>query len=300
MMVSLSYRLKWLTCFLSLSCLLSCEKVEPVSEIESLISECSQYECQYIFRLTDFGANSYTGKSQGMDIFDDRYIFQAGTHDNIINILDIDTFSCLGSIAFFPPDGESSHMNNINCGEKYDNSDLYPLLYVSQTIDSHSCYVIRLANDLSSYELVQTIKYKGNKHHIRSNYDWFIDSRNGHIYTYGKQNGIIENREILKFPLPPIESSIVIFDDQDVADSFMLYNMSVYQGSKIIGDLLFAPVGYGNASYPGYLKVVDLTEKRVIFELALECGEPESIGSYKDGAIICGGGGNPKYYYIHL
>ena len=191
-------------------------------------------------------------------------------------------------------------MNNINCGEKFNRTDIYPLLYVSQTSDSHSCFVIRLSNDISSYDLIQTIKYNGSKHHTDSNYDWFIDLRNQFVYTYGKHDGILEDREIVKFRLPSIETSEVVFTDHDVIDSFILKDMSIYQGSRIINGLLYAPVGYGNYSYPGYLKIIDLDKKSVIKDISITCGEPESIGQYKDGAIICGGGDNPGYFFIQF
>lgn len=253
-----------------------------------------------VFRLSDFGASPFSGGSQGMDVFDDRIMFQAGLPENTIYVLDLDEVSELGSVIFHAPEEDLSHMNNINCGDLYSKSDKYPLLYLSQTIGSHSCYVIRLKNDVSSYELIQTIKYIGSQHHVNSEYDWFIDTDHRFIYTYGKHNGSLEDREIVKFPLPPLEQKSVVFSDNDVLGSFILNAMSIYQGSKIINGLLYAPVGYGTDSYPGSIKIISLESMNVIHDIKLNCGEPESIGQYKSGALLSVWGNNPHYYFIKL
>ena len=100
-----------------------------------------------------------------------------------------------------------------NCGQKYKNSDKWPLLYLSQTQDSHKCYVLRLTDNASSYSLLQTILYTGHQH-------------------------------------------------------------------------------YSN------IKIINLEEKRLVKSIPINCGEPESVGQYKDGLIICGGGMCPNYYFI--
>ena len=294
-----------LVSFLIIASLASCGK-EQLPSIDSLIQDATEtpeiqrFVPQKLFPLSSLGIGPYSKNSQGMDIYDNRLLFQAGLYKNTIYVLNLNTQEFLGSINFSVPQGESSHMNNINCGEKLNRTDVYPLLYVSQTSDSHSCFVIRLSDDISSYDLIQTIKYIGTKHHTNSNYDWFIDLRNHFVYTYGKHDGILEDREIVKFRLPSVESKEVFFTDHDVIDSFILKNMSIYQGSRIIDGLLYAPVGYGNYSFPGYLKIINLDKKTVVMDISITCGEPESIGQYKDGVIICGGGDNPGYYFIQF
>ena len=272
----------------------------PLSDIDSISFSKQRFSSEILFRLSSFGVSPFSSSAQGMDIYQDEVMFQAGLGGNIIYVLDLNSQTCLGTIIFEAPNGEPSHMNNINCGDKYLSTDRWPLLYLSQTTNSHACFVLRLSNNASSYEIVQTIKYGGEKHHINSLYDWFIDTKNGYIYTYGYYNGIINKREILKFPLPPHNVGDVIFTDDDVIDSFVLSDMSIYQGTKIINGFLYAPVGYGNNDYPGYLKIVDLKEKKLKMSIAITCGEPESIGKYKNGMIICGGGKNSNFYYIQM
>ena len=279
----------------------SCEKLQIETIVENATQqEKPKYSVTPLMRLSAFGADPFSSSAQGMDIYDDRVLFQAGLSDNIIHVIDFDEFTWLGSISFVTPDNELSHMNNINCGNKYSDLDLYPLLYVSQTSNSHSCFVLRLANDISSYDLIQTINYIGSQHHAGSNYDWFIDISNQYIFTYGKHNKLLEEREIVRFPFPSLNNSVVSFTDEDVIDSFVLENMSIYQGSRIIDGLLYAPVGFGNKQYPGHLKIIDLDNKTLMEDIVLNCGEPESIGRYKEGAIICGGGKDPYYYFIQL
>lgn len=272
----------------------------PLSATDSICLTKQRFISKVLFQLSSFGVSPFGVSAQGMDIYNDEVMFQAGLPGNIIYILDLNSQACLGTIIFEAPSGEPSHMNNINCGDKYLNTDKWPLLYLSQTMNSHACFVIRLSNDAQSYEVVQTIKYVGNSHHINSLYDWFIDAKRGFIYTYGYYNGIREEREILKFPLPSYKSGDIVFTDDDVIDSFVLKDMSIYQGTKIIDGLLFAPSGNGTVDYPGYLKIVDLKNKELKMNIRITCGEPESIGRYKNGAIICGGGTDSYFYYIQL
>lgn len=296
--------------FLLLSCLIlplvSCEK-EPLPSIGSLVDEVAEIEeapkfiPQKLFQLSSFKIDPFSKNSQGMDIFDDRFMFQAGIEQNTIHIIDLQESKALGTIWFSAPSGEYCHMNNINCGRKRLSTDTFPLLYLSQTSNSRACFVIHINNSGKAYQVVQTIKYLGNGHYPKnSSFDWFIDTENNYIYTYGKYNGNSTKREIMKFPLPTLDHSEHDFYDSDIIDSFVLDNQSIYQGSKIIDSLLYAPVGYGNSQYPGRLTIIDLNNKVVVEDVPMDCNEPESIGRYKNGAIICGGGKDPTYYFIRI
>ena len=259
------------------------------------------YTLKGICQLSSFGAAPFSSNAQGMDIFNDRFLFQTGTEDKTIHIVDLDNKKAIGSTAFSVPNNEVAHMNNINCGTKLLETDLFPLLYISQTGGSHSCFVIRITNDAQTYELIQTIKYIGKIHYLNNSpFDWFIDLENNLLYSYGYYNGNKMIREIMKFNLPPITSPTIMYSDDDVIDSFVLENQSIYQGSKIIDGLLYTPVGAGNALYPSRLIIIDLNKKEVNDDISLACGEPESIGKYKSGAILSIGGWDPYYYFISL
>ena len=259
------------------------------------------YTLKGICQLSSFGAAPFSSNAQGMDIFNDRFLFQTGTEDRTIHIVDLENKKAIGSLAFSVPNNEGAHMNNINCGLKLSEIDQFPLLYISQTGGSHSCFVIRINNDAQTYELIQTIKYIGKNHYLKNSpYDWFIDLENNLLYSYGYYNGNRLIREIMKFNLPPITSSTIMYSDDDIIDSFVLENQSIYQGSKIIDGLLYTPVGAGSALYPSRLIIIDLKKKEVYDDIPLACGEPESIGRYKSGAIIGTGGWDPFYYFISL
>ena len=289
--------------------LIACDKeaLKEEDHIDStlvIISHESMEEIEYtperLFKMSSFGVKGYSA-SQGMDIYNDSVMFQAGYSGSsmLIHIFDLDKHTTLGTIKFTSPDNNSSHMNNINCGIKYLESDTFPLLYLSQTENNRYCYVLRIANDASSYDIIQTIRYEGVKYHRgKSNYDWCIDLDNDLIYTYGYFMGNRLNREIVKFPLPELNKAEVIFKDKDAIEHNLIENISIYQGSKIKDGILYAPIGAGNESYPGRLLTIDLNQKTILRDGTLNCGEPESLGFYKDGVIICGGGGNPFYYFV--
>lgn len=288
--------------FLSLS---SCAK-EAIPIIDDIVdtiglSEKERYIPKMLSQMSSFGVDLFSENAQGMDVFDDRILFQAGTNQNYIHIIDLKESNTIGTITFTAPNNEKCHMNNINCGIQLNSSDRFPLLYLSQTNSPRSCFVLRINNDATSYELVQTIKYIGSNHYLKnSSYDWFIDNTNNFIYSYGHYNGDSNMREIMKFKLPLLNHNEITFTDDDIIDYFILDNQSIYQGSRIIDQYLYTPVGYGNGNHPGRLIIIDLSTKEVIKDIPISCGEPEAIAKYKSGAIISSGGRDPKYFYIRL
>ena len=290
---------------LSFVCLSSCEK-ESIPHIDDMVNSIDQvriepYTPKRIGHMSSFNVDLFSGNAQGMDIYDDHIMFQAGTGQNFIHIIDLQESKALGTISFTAPDGQKCHMNNINCGIKMNGSDRFPLLYLSQTNKPMSCFVLRISNDAASYEIVQTIKYIGTKHYLKnSSYDWFIDYSNNYIYTYGHYNKDANRREIMKFKLPTLNSEAVDLSDDDILDSFVLDDQSIYQGSRIIDGLLYTPVGYGTNSTPGRLIIINLSTKGVIQDIPISCGEPEAIAKYKSGAILSSAGKDPTYYYIRL
>lgn len=292
--------------FITVFCFISCSK-EPIPSINSIIndspeqSEAQKYVPKKLFHLSSFRIEPFSKNAQGMDIYNDSILFQTGVDQNSIHIINLNNSKVLGTLFFKTPSYAYCHMNNINCGEKYDSNDYFPLLYLSQTFESRACFVLRIANDANSYSNIQTITYKGDKHYMKNcDFDWFIDVPNNIIYTYGQYNGDVNKREIMKFPLPSLDEEVISYTDDDILDSFVLENQSIYQGSKIINGLLYAPVGYGNAQYPGRLIIIDLHKKEVVKDIPISIGEPEAIAKYKTGAILSSGGRDPNYYFIAI
>lgn len=251
--------------------------------------------------MSTFNVELFSNNAQGMDIFEDRILFQAGIEQNYIHIIDLKDSKSLGTLSFQTPTQEKCHMNNINCGIRLDALDRFPILYLSQTSWSRACFVLRISNDAQSYSIIQTIKYVGKGHYPKNcSFDWFIDYPNNLIYTFGKYNGNADKREIMKFNLPSLEYEEVNLTDDDILDSFVLENQSIYQGSRIIDGLLFTPVGSGFGKNPGRLLIIDLEEKEVLYDILLSVGEPEAIAKYKTGVILSSGGKNPSYYFIRI
>ena len=69
-------------------------------------------------------------------------------------------------------------------------------------------------------------------------------------------------------------------------DGFVLNDVSIYQGSKIIDGLLYTSAGYSTRLFPGRLLTIDLEKKAVANDGTLNRGEPDSIGQYKYDDLI--------------
>ena len=255
------------------------------------------YQYSTLFKLSDLGSYSRTVASQGMDIYQDRYLFQGNNPNaaaeenyNNIYIVDLKTMSILGGFEYI----KNSHLNTINCGNKYDESDTYPLLYISECYFNHKCDVIRISNDLSSYQSVQSIAYVGQQYMQGfTAYDWTIDIDNLFIYAFGTYNGFTQ---ILKFALPQLSNSDVNFDDSDVLDVIEFSGAYIYQGAKVINNQMYIPFGYGNTQYPAFIKVVDLDRKIVVSHIPLgEFGETEAAALYKKDLVIVNNSTDPIY-----
>lgn len=262
----------------------------------------NEYRMMRWFNLLDYGSLSLNMASQGFDIWGD-YLFQAGfisgaATANNIAVVDLKNRTIAGQVEFTDT---SYHMNNINCGVKYADADTYPLLYVSQTYGAHKCSVIRLANNLASYTIIQEIAYSDSAHFANSNaYDWFIDLTNGYIYAFGNVAGSVTRLEIVKFALPATSIADVVFTDDDVLDSFFLDIPAYYQGTRMIGGKLFAPCGMGSAQYPSHLLVVDLDKKEIISDVNFGTSVSEIGGCapYNDLLVINNVSTNPIYRTI--
>lgn len=258
----------------------------------------NEYKMMRWFNLLDYGSLSLNMASQGFDIWGD-FLFQAGAISgdataNNIAIIDLKNRKILGQFEFTDT---SYHMNNVNCGDKYADSDTYPVLYISQTYGAHKCCAIRLANDLSGYTILQEIVYTGSAHLANSNaFDWFIDLDGGFIYAYGN-SGSVARVEIVKFAMPALSVTSVSLSDADVLDSFTIDIPAYYQGTRVIGGKLFAPCGMGNSQYPAHLIVIDLSKKAIVSDVnfGTNVGEIEGCAPYYDLLVINNVSTNPLY-----
>ena len=255
-----------------------------------------------LFRLEDYGKPNYGMESQGMDILDNRYIFQGSDNTGKLPslvIIDTKIKKIIGELILDLP---KCHMNNINFGPKINQNAKWPTLYISECRNLRCCYVISVSADLSKYNLIQTIYFKSDKHYRGGQYpfDWFIDVDKKYLYTFGITdcNG---EMEIIQFKLPYLRKKEITLTDADILDSFTINNCYIYQGSKIIDDRLYVLSGFDTKDCPTYLHVINLqnhfVEKRINIT---GLSELEALGKYDNGIVAVNCAYNPTYTFIKL
>lgn len=203
--------------------------------------------------------------------------------------------------------GTTYHCNQSSFGvSKYDLSDPFPLLYVSQRANSKGrCFVevfriIPVWNDgiyeyeSFSIEKVQTIYLPVMTYeNSLGNANCTIDTANRWMYTYSRNNNAsddnFEKCKITKFAIPDIYESIIVLEDSDIVSSFMIDASALnMQGGCIEKDILYIGQGMASVGYI-YLNIIDLQEQRLIRRIDLqEYGvdwEPEGCFFY-DGSVM--------------
>ena len=185
------------------------------------------------------------------------------------------------------------HCNGASFGKKYDESDNLPLLYISETNGSRRFAAIRIANDYSTYTLVQTIAYSGTHLLNYSWNDWCIDVDNGLLFAYqkyGASSDRLFTAEVLMFQLPSTSSSSVSLGDSDIIDDFIVKGVYMNQQAIVKNGLMYAACGLDDVSSPFELVVIDLANHSVITRLSLSwLGEPEGIAISNGRLFISSG-----------
>ena len=177
-------------------------------------------------------------------------------------------------ISTFMLPGNKSHCNNASFGkERYGKKTKFPLLYISECKGEHRCYVTDISE--TGAQTVQTIRYSGQDY--TGSYDWFVDRKNGFIYTYGTCG---KDKKIMKFRLPRLKDSDsnneVILTKADALDAFTVKGIKIYQGSQIRGR--YAYLGDGYAPYDRFFHVLDMKEKRLVASVNVNRLEHEPEG----------------------
>ena len=211
--------------------------------------------------------------------------------------------------ATFKPAGNINiyHCNQSTFGtEKYDPSDSFPLLYISQRSKSgNRCFVEALrihpkynedTTAIVSFkvELVQEIYFpQMTKENSMGNVNCVIDVKRGKIFTYSRNNRSGDDNyhqcKISQFQIPDIKKQQVVLEDSDIESSFMIETFADnMQGACIVDDNLYIAQGYPSVKYI-YLNVVNLRQERLVkrYDL-LDSGvdwEPEGC-FYYDGSIM--------------
>lgn len=263
--------------------------------VQLLFNKYGKYK---LFRLKDYNKPVFEIESQGLAVYQDKYLFQgsdqSGKQSSLL-IIDIDTKKIISE---FDLGTFGGHMNNICIGPKWTETDKFPLLYISECRHQHKCFVLRLLNDLSEYQIVQVIKFESKNHYgkCKNAFDWFLDEG---LCTFGMTDNPGEI-EIIKFPYIGGMGGFVLTDEH-IIDSFKIDNINVYQGTFAFGGILYALSGLDNSEYPTYLNVINLQKKLIEDRIPIKgLGELEGIGRYKDGFIVVNCAYNPTYTFIKL
>ena len=209
-------------------------------------------------------------------------------------------------LASFHPD---NHANVANFGTAfYAEGDRLPLVYISQaqkkTINGRKdvLYVERIASDLQSSTLVQTIVFDDPEHLFGYALQWAIDKEQGFLYGYGNtvSNEDPANRHrIMKFKMPTRQDTdkdgFVVLREEDALENYLLEDVSDFrgnpigQGLTIAGGKLFMPTGFGTEKHPSILYVWDLrtrTMSNVVDLTKATRSELEDCGVYRNRLVL--------------
>ena len=204
-------------------------------------------------------------------------------------------------------DSKIYHCNQCSFGiDKFDSSDPFPLLYISQNAKSDKrCFleVYRILpvfdeelNDYSSFSisLVQTVFFPAmSSENSLGNVNCAIDTDECVMYTYSRNNDSQDDNygqcKITKFNIPDFREMNVYLEDESILSSFFVdceaFNM---QGGFVKNNVLYIGQGYLIAGYI-ILNIIDLKEQEILQRIDLQkCSvswEPEGCFFY-DGSVM--------------
>lgn len=241
---------------------------------------------------------------QGMDVWKDRVVSCQNQGVATVYALGKDSFETLGQfpLASTHPD---NHANVASFGiEKVHKGDPFPVIYVSQAhrvpVNGYKdiLYVERIAPDMKSSELVQSIYYDDVNKDFGYALQWVVDQKHGYLYGYGNtvNNSDPSNRHrIIKFRLPRLsDGSFVTLRPEDALENYTIEEVSGFtfnpigQGLDIKGSKLYMPTGSGGPKHPSILYVWDLRKHRMeVIDLTTATeGELEDIAVLRRGKFL--------------
>ena len=223
-----------------------------------------------------------------------KYFFQFSDHMENVGVYDIEQGSllCVQSWEM----NKLYHCNNVNFGvKKYDESDEFPLLYVSmENIDAHCALVMRVSrsgNDFT-FTKVQAIVYPDPRESGVYYPNCMIDGDNDRVYIMGytqysykkaKNNYI----RVTEFVLPDCRLATAELKTEDALSSFEIDSVTATQGGLIRNGKIYQVYGFKNDIT---FRILDLSEKRFTSVVNLPKNkfkrEPEGLAEY-NGDFYC-------------
>ena len=267
------------------------------------------FKCEHVLKFQGAEKEGY----QGMDIWGD-YVFSCQNSGwlTVYKIGDKGKITRECEPFKLASYNKVNHANVASFSRTFFNKeDRFPLLYISQCnrnpINGRKdvLYVERIANDLKSSELVQTICFKDVRHLYGYALQWVIDNDNNFLYGYGNtvdNTNPLNRHRIVKFRLPELNEAtdgIVTLTDDDLLENYLIEDTyqapfnPIGQGLFIKNGQLFMPTGFGNEKYPSILYVWNLDTRSMQNVIDLRdatFGELEDCASYKGDLFIQGQG----------
>lgn len=270
------------------------------------VSDRHRFKSVYIGKLA--GRKGEGFGYQGMDIHG-KYVLSC-QNQGVASVYRLKgrSISLLGqfALASFHPD---NHANVASFGtDYYAKGDLLPLVYISQaqkkTIGGLKdvLYVERIANDMQSSTLVQTIVFEDPRHLFGYALQWAIDKDQGFLYGYGNtvsNEDPANKHRIMKFKLPTLldsdKNGFVFLREEDALENYLVEDVSDFngnpigQGLNIAGEKLFMPTGVGTDKRPSILYVWDLRTRTMSHAIDLTKAthsELEDCGVFRNKLVL--------------
>ena len=269
-------------------------------------SMLSAQKAYYMGQLQGEGHKQKGHSYQGMDVHGNYLVSLQDKGVATIYKLSGNSFKKVSQFHLASYD-EVNHANVLTFGcDKYDRKDPLPLAYVSQCHRKpyngmkDVLFVERIAPDMKSSSIVQTILYDDVNKDFGYALQWVIDKPNRLLYGYGNtiNNSDPENRHrIIKFRLPEFEEgSLVVLKPEDALENYLIEEVSPFrfnpigQGLYVYKGKLYMPTGDAKYENPSYLYVWDLKDKsmKVVDLTRCTAGELEDISRWHGRFIIQG------------
>ena len=255
----------------------SCSKEETI--IDDRSTPYSDWEHTEDIYVASYGQLKF--QHQSAAVFGDYAFFIASGRGRIC-LYNLSKKKALYVLEMKSENASIYHCNQSCFGvDKYESTDVFPLLYVSQRAKSQArCFVevFRIIpfwdqsiSDFSSFrmELVQTILFPVMSYeNSLGNVNCSIDTTRKLLFTYSRNNNSIEDNygicKVSQFNIPSIAETVVTLNDKDIKHSFMLdCNAINMQGGCIRDDLLYIGQGYNAVGYI-YINVIDLIKQKLV------------------------------------
>ena len=255
-----------------------------------------QYRRTLLGAASSFGTPTMRINRQGGAVYGDILIqgsAEDSTHDAGIYFANLKTRAKLGEFTF-GNEAENMHTNCLNIGAKVADSDLLPLLYVSESRGDMDCWVLRVTDSYNAYTLYNKIHFvPGSTYADLQGIDWMLDADNGFIWAMPRLN---DNWDItfLKFSAPALtgDGSTINVTEADILDSFS-YRINPRQGGFIQNGKMYLSIGYNTTASPALLWVIDLASHQIVTRVPLSGGEPEFVSPYDGGMLFA----TPSNYF---